>query len=454
MLSRAMLVKLVALVAVLLLLGLGLNAISGVTAQRVGQRAFAIASIAQSAAGPQVLAGPVISRLCVQESVASKVIDGKTISETKRESLALRVFPATLEWSVEVNVEPRRRSLYTVNTYLASLAGVAKFSSLQGLATPVADAKNSITCGEPRMDVLLSHQSGIQSAEVKIDGALMTLVSGGSDGVAGFSVALPGLADAAMLAKAMTVDVKLDLLGMESFSLLPVANDNTLKLASKWPHPSFAGAFLPREKTLSTQGFSANWKVSSLATDAQSRFPCGIAPNARNVCAEGMAVTFVDPVNPTALSERAVKYGVLFITLTFVGLGLFELLRRINVHPVQYLLIGAALAVFFLLLLSVSEHLPFATAYLLAALGCTALIAVYAKSVLGGWRGALPVAGGCATLYGVLYLVLQSEQHALLAGSLLIFAVLAVVMLSTRHVRWGTVAAAGVADSSEAQARE
>lgn len=144
-------------------------------------------------------------------------------------------------------------------------------------------------------------------------------------------MALPALAESAALAKAMSVDVKLGLLGMESFSLLPVGNNNTM-------------------------------------------------------------------------------------TLT---------------------LIGAALAVFFLLLLSVSEHLPFATAYLLAALGCTALIAVYATSALGGWRGALPVTGGCATLYGVLYLVLRSEQHALLAGSLLIFAVLAVVMLSTRKIRWG-----------------
>ena len=105
----------------------------------------------------------------------------------------------------------------------AALVGTAKFSSLHGLITPVAVAKSTISCGEPLLDVVLSHQSGIQSAEVRIDGALMTLASGSTDGVAGFSVALPGLTDAAMPAKTMSVDVKLDLPGMESFSLLPVA---------------------------------------------------------------------------------------------------------------------------------------------------------------------------------------------------------------------------------------
>ena len=453
MISKAMIVKLGALCMVLILLALGLSAIGGVSAERVRQRSFAVASIAQSAAGPQVLSGPVISRTCVQESVASKVIDGKTVSETVRESTVLRAFPSSLEWQGRVAVEPRRRSLYTVNTYLATLAGVAKFNSLQALATPAAEPKTTMICNEPYLAVLLSQQSGIQSAEVKINGALMTLASGGADGVAGISVALPGLADGPAQAKAMTVEVKLDLLGMERFSLLPVGDDNALMLSSTWPHPSFAGAFLPREKTIAAQGFTANWRVSSLATDAQSRYPCGVAGAAKMECAEGMAVAFVDPVNPTALSERAVKYGELFIALTFVGLGLFELLRRIKVHPVQYLLIGAALAVFFLLLLSVSEHLPFGVAYLLAALGCTALIGVYATSVLGGWRGALPVTGGCATLYGVLYLVLQSEQHALLAGSLLIFVVLAAVMLSTRKIRWGTLSAQGVDPSRVEDAR-
>jgi inner membrane protein len=439
-LQSALLKKGLSLLLVLIALAVGLHMIDGVSRDRVAQRAFAVQSVQQSAAGRQVLAGPVISRYCVEESTVSKVVDGKTVVESKREQRVLRVFPTSLDWRGDVKVEPRRRSLYTVNTYRATLVGTAKFASLQDLVPPTVDASTKISCAEPRLDVLLSHQSGIQSAQVTIDGNAATLLSGVSvDGASGFSLWLADPKSPAALSAAMAVDIKLDLLGMESLSMLPVANDNTLRLASSWPHPSFAGAFLPRDKTITETGFDATWRVSSLATDAQSRFPCGVTRVAQAPCAAGMAVNLVDPVNPAALSERAVKYGELFIALTFVGLGLFELLRRVKVHPIQYLLIGAALAVFFLLLLSVSEHVPFALAYLLAALGCTALIAVYAKSVLGGWLAAAPLTLGCATLYGVLYLVLQSEQHALLAGSLLIFAVLAAVMLATRHIRWGTV---------------
>lgn len=445
MLRSALLKKSLALLAVLMALVLGLRMIEGVSRDRVAQRAYAVQSVQQSAAGPQVLAGPVISRKCVEESIETKVVDGKTVRETVREDHVLRAFPDALDWRGDIGVEPRRRSLYTVNTYRAALLGRASFTNLKSLSVPVVEAPAKITCGAPRLDVLLSHQSGIQSAEIKLDGVAATLASGVSiANAAGFSVLLSEFKEASAM-NAMKVEVKLDLLGMESVSVLPVGGDNTVTLASAWPHPSFVGAFLPREKAISDKGFTANWRVSSLATDAQASFPCGVVRSGEARCAEGMAVNLIDPVNAGALSERAVKYGELFIALTFVGLGLFELLRRVKVHPVQYLLIGAALAVFFLLLLSVSEHVPFAWAYLLAAAGCTLLIGVYAASVLGGVRAALPLTGGCATLYAVLYLVLQSEQHALLAGSLLIFAVLAAVMLSTRHIRWG---APGVVDAA------
>ena len=170
------------------------------------------------------------------------------------------------------------------------------------------------------------------------------------------------------------------------------------------------------------------------------------APAAGGACLQSFGVEFIDPINPASLADRATKYGLLFIALTFVGIGMLELLKSLPIHPMQYLLIGAALAAFFLLLLSLSEHVSFALAYAAAATACIGLIAVYAKAVLGGWGRALPTAVALSVLYGVLYLVLQSEQHALLAGSLLIFAVLAVVMLSTRKIRWGAVSANEVRD--------
>jgi inner membrane protein len=239
----------VSLALVLLMLLIGLHMIGGVSRDRVAQREFAVQSIQQSAAGPQTLAGPVISRSCVEESVESKIVDGKTVSETKRERYALRAFPTVLDWRGDIAVEPRRRSLYTVNTYRASLAGRATFADLRSLATPAVTAPTKISCGDARMDVLLTHQNGIQSAEIKIDGVTSTLLSGVSvDAASGFSVAMiapraiNGSTDASalalVLAKPMTVELKLDLLGMESLSILPVGNDNQMKLASPWPHPS------------------------------------------------------------------------------------------------------------------------------------------------------------------------------------------------------------------------
>ena len=136
------------------------------------------------------------------------------------------------------------------------------------------------------------------------------------------------------------------------------------------------------------------------------------------------------------LSDRATKYGLLFIALTFVGVGAVEVMRRIRVHPIQYLLVGSALAVFFLLLVSLSEHVAFAVAYLAAAAACTALLTFYGSFVLRGGRAGALFGAAIATLYGALYALLQLEQTALLLGSVMLFAVLAAMMVATRHIDW------------------
>ncbi|MER2541150.1 MAG: inner membrane CreD family protein, partial [Azonexus sp.] len=151
---------------------------------------------------------------------------------------------------------------------------------------------------------------------------------------------------------------------------------------------------------------------------------------------EALSIDFIDPVNVYLQAERAVKYGVLFIALTFAGFFLTEILRRTPIHPMQYLLVGLALAIFFLLLIAFSEHLAFAAAYGIAATACIGLIAWYLAGALGGWRQGFAFGSGLTGLYGVLYGVLLSEDNALLMGSLLLFLALGAVMLATRRLNW------------------
>jgi len=228
-----------------------------------------------------------------------------------------------------------------------------------------------------------------------------------------------------------------------------VGTANHIQLRSNWPHPSFGGQFLPLERHISPTGFDATWRVSALASTAQQdvlqQHPlCSIHAGAddggvdspEKGCTETLGVTFVDPTNTYALSNRATKYGLLFIALTFVAVGLFELMRALRVHPVQYLLVGAAISIFFLLLVSLSEQLPFATAYAIAASACVALLTFYASHMLRSWQRGLPFGAGIATLYGLLYVLLQLEQKALVVGAIALFAVLALVMTLTRKVDW------------------
>ena len=149
-----------------------------------------------------------------------------------------------------------------------------------------------------------------------------------------------------------------------------------------------------------------------------------------------LAVSFIQPVDLYQTAERSVKYGFLFIGLTFAAFFLFEVLKRLAIHPVQYALTGIALAIFFLLLISLSEHLGFAPAYAIAAGSCVALIGYYAGHVLKDMRRGAVFGLALAALYGLLYVVLRLEDHALLMGSLLVFACVAAAMVATRRLDW------------------
>jgi inner membrane protein len=208
-----------------------------------------------------------------------------------------------------------------------------------------------------------------------------------------------------------------------------------VRLESPWDTPSFSGSFLPREREVRKDGFSASWRVLHLNRNYSQSWKGSkykVEPSA-------FGVRFLLAVDEYQKSTRAAKYAVMFIGITFLMYFMMEVLGTRAIHPIQYLLVGLALLVFYTLLLAISEHIPFGYAYLIASAAIIGQITLYSRSVLGRLSLMGIVAGVLVILYGFLYIVLQLEDYALLLGSVGIFAILALVMYLTRKVDWYNV---------------
>lgn len=459
-----------ALFVVIVLLMIGIGQIGNIAHERGIYRQQAVESVRKSLAGAQTIAGVVLTRVCSETIETVNEVGKKRIVEKSDRKVTLRSLPQSVKWTAVGDIEPRYRGLYKVNSFNLLAKGTIEWNDLQELTPPtVRDKVVAVKCDLPHAEFSVSDARGIRSIKLSA-GSQSLKPEATSEGKAlrtGFFARLP--VDDASLNRAAQLNLEINLVGTESLAFIPLGNENLIEVKSSWPHPSFAGAFLPTERSVREDGFDAKWSVSSLASTARASLmrggtACPIGregdsegyvsgaepfvayaeraaaasntPASPSPCVQSFGVSFIDPVNPATLADRATKYAFLFIALTFVGIVLLEVMRGARVHPIQYFLIGAALAAFFLLLISLSEHVSFGVAYAAAALACVALVGVYAKAVLGGWSRAVPTMIGLAALYGVLYVVLQSEQHALLAGSLLIFATLAAVMLLTRNIEW------------------
>ena len=217
-----------------------------------------------------------------------------------------------------------------------------------------------------------------------------------------------------------------------------------MSLKSDWRHPNFGGQFLPQPESqqIDKNGFVAQWTVTALASNAQQQVQALLEGRKEGLSSiERLEVGFIEPIDIYSLSGRALKYGFLFIGLTFGCFLLFEVLKRLPIHPAQYGFVGLALAMFFLLLFALSEHIAFWLAYLVAATGCAALLGFYLSAVLHGVKRGASFSIMLIALYSALYGLLVSEDNALLLGSLLVFALIAIAMVLTRNVDWYGVGA-------------
>lgn len=441
MLKHPLLAKLAALAAVGFLLLIGLTMISGVVHDRQRWRDEATRSVAQSLAHAQTLVGPLLHSACVESWEETVGTGAERRTEERRREFLLTAPPERLQVRSTALMEERARGLHKVNAYTLKAQFMAQWPDLAALRPESTVRGSRLQCGAPILMLAVEDARGIRAAQLDVEGNAQSLKPGTFHPVyaRGLHAALPE----ALRHREGTVaaTLELELMGTERLAIVPLGGTTDVQMQSSWPHPSFAGRFLPAEREVTDSGFTARWRLSSLATTAQQdiargRALCEPSESGGDRCADSFSVAFVDPVNPYSLSDRATKYGVLFIALTFVAVGLFELMQRLRVHPVQYLLVGCALCSFFLLLVSLSEHLPFGTSYAVAATACVLLLGYYASHMLGDrWRG-VPFGAGIALLYGLLYVLLQLEQTALVVGAIALFAVLAAVMVLTRKVDW------------------
>jgi inner membrane protein len=445
----------IALVGVMLLFVL--MRIEGLVQERKGRGEEAVRGVEHSHAAAQAVMGPVLERTCAEEwDTATGTGKDRVVTTSKREFTLLQV-PSRLAVDSRTKADPLWRGLFKVNAWVGHFTVAADFASLAPLQPRHEHDEGRLKCDAPVLLLALSDVRGVRAASVNADGQALAVEPGTTSAAYGsglHSTLASARADSDAAAQPLSVHLELDLIGTSQLAWVPAADSTRWTLNSDWPHPSFGGQFSPERREVRADGFGATWNLSALATTAPADVARGLglctpmsltgdvgdASDEGSVksekCLDLMAVGFIDPVNPYVLSDRAVKYDLLFIVLTFIAVGLVEVLSGRRVHPVQYLLVGLALSLFFLLLLSLSEHMAFEQAYAAAAAACAVLLGVYATSMLGRKASGLLFGLGIALLYGLLYALLQMEQNALVIGSVMLFAALATVMLLTRRIDW------------------
>ncbi len=425
--NRTLGLKLLVIGAVTGVILIALAMVNGTIGERQRYRNDAVKSIEGSYAGPQTVIGPVLVRPYTQTTETME--DGDKGTKKRVEHVAELMatsFPRVLDVRGRLTPTERRHGLYTVTVY--EFAGHLRGSV--EIVQPQTAGK--VVWGEPYLAMSVEDVRGIVGTpKVTVNGTPETMIQGAESALGWQPNLRVPLRDAKELNGNLEFAIDMDLAGTEQLSVAPVGDSNHVELSSPWRSPLFAGQFLPRTRDVGGDGFSAAWDVSSLATGTQ------VQMEAKPVKAiDLMNVSLLNPIDSYKLSDRATKYGILFVVLTFGGFFLFEMMKHLPIHPVQYLLVGFGLAIFFLLLISFSEHLAFAPAYLISSAACIGLLTFYLSYVLRSMTRGLGFGGMLAALYAAVYGLLISDDNALILGSLMLFAVLAVVMAVTRKVDW------------------
>ena len=426
MLKSPLFWKITTLIGCIVLLSLPLMMVRELINERADYRSEVVDAIEQSTSGSQKLAGPLI---------AIPITETLTRMENQKEVNYQRNWvyywlPESLAVTGKQTVESRRVGIYSGQVWHNTLQIKASFDPLRLAAL----RKTNIVLGQPRLVVSVGDARGIGAIHApEVNGNVLSVEPGlgiSGDG-AGIHMPMPALAEDN---KPLEIAFSLDLNGTGEFSLVPLGRNSELQLTSNWPHPGFLGSFLPTQREVSAAGYRAHWQSSWFANDMGSYFKDDMEiPWSRLPAFSADVMSLADQYQ---LTDRATKYAILLIGLTFMAFFVFESLTRRPLHPMQYLLVGLSLVLFYLVLLALSEHIGFTAAWLAASLSGAVMNGIYLQAVLRGWRNSLLFVAALLLLDGVMWFLLHSEDSALLLGTGVLALALSVLMFLTRRVDW------------------
>jgi inner membrane protein len=441
--------KLALAIGIAFLLSIPLFSIYLLNYGRQMQSQEATESITSGWGASQVIGGPVLVIPYRSTTSATAVENGQSVTRVVDVARELTLAPELVDLSTALKPELRSRSIYEAVVYQALVSGKARFSLPPDIARSGVDP-GQLDLARAQLRFEVSDPRGLgANPRVRAGGQPLRLQPGGGGADSGFFA----WTDAAALSGgALVVDFAYAVRGNGALSLKPLSGDTRWTVRSSWPSPSFGGAFLPAERRVTDQGFTATYKIGNLALGRSlvSTGAAGASPPADSSSAESQSptarISLIEPVDLYSQVDRATKYGFLFIGFTFLALLMFDVIAGVRVSSVEYLLMGAALVLFFVLLLAFAEVIGFAFAYVIASAAIAGLNTAYSAAVLGSWRRAGLIGALLVGLYAVLYVLISLEAYSLLIGSLLLFLALAGVMYATRRIDWGKAVRAADVD--------
>ncbi len=423
--SNSITVKMLSIAFLILVLLIPTGMVHSVIKDREERHKQVIAEVSSKWAREQLLLGPVLT---IPYKYRWQDEDGKENSEIRM----LHTLPDTLAVSGTLVPQSRNRGIYEVIVYKAELelSGSFMYPDFAQFQIPEKDIRWS----DITLSVAISDIKGISEAVLMGWGTSQNPVNPGvkfsKEPVSGIHAAvhLPRKPQE----RSLPFDFSLNLKGSDKIEIIPVGKTTRVDLVSTWAHPSFTGEFLPDQRHVSPKGFSADWTVFHLNRNIPQTWIDEAVP----MNDLGFGVRLFLPADEYQQNTRSAKYAILFIVLTFGLFFLLEVASKQRIHPFQYLLVGLALCIFYILLLSLSEHMGFPWSYLISALAVVGMVGMYARCVMPGKSWGWIVCGYVAVLYGYLYIILQLEDYAMLAGCLGLFTLLGLSMYFTRNVDW------------------